>query len=220
MDGRAQPVALACLCALTLGLAAVATAAAASTPKAKLVRCERAQSTTLLESRQVRLYSIPTESAHIVGAPVFGCYEPTGKSRLLRPPSQGAGFRYSVEAEAFGLSGPVIAYAVSGYGTDFVSTWVQAVDVRSGRLLRSCLAGGVMAPHPGLEIPAIVVKRNGSLGWSAAEPLKEASVDACDSTRETRVLETSDGIDLRSLLLQRSVLHWSVNGEPREAALE
>lgn len=63
-------------------------------------------------------------------------------------------------------------------------------------------------------------KKRESLGGSAAERLKEDSVEACETAGETRGLETSDGIDLESLSLENSVLHWSVNGEPRESRLE
>jgi hypothetical protein len=159
-------------------------------------RCDRPFTSTLLETGKVRIYATAKESEDhpehrdpaIAGRPVFACLEATGKSRLLDLPEVGGEKRaYWVEVDdgVFAVSAPLVAYAYSQYYLDTHQTWVRVRNLRTGRVVRSCLVGGAIAPHPGPRVTDIVLSPDGEVGWNAQgerQITSEEFVSGCDPT--------------------------------------
>lgn len=144
-------------------------------PTAAASRCARPQSTTLLETGKVRLYAMPEDSTasgrdpSIAGRPVFGCLTGSGRSVALDRPEVQAGLHaYWVEVDprALAANGPLIAYSFTEYYLDTHLTWVRVRNLRTGSFVRTCAAGGGMAPHRGTRVTDIVLHSDGEVAWN------------------------------------------------------
>jgi hypothetical protein len=200
----------------------------ATSPPAR-ASCSRPFSSTLLETGKVRVYAMPKESTsppEHVNPPffarlVFGCLKTTGRSRLLDLPEADAKegpLWVEVHPGPFAASGPLVAYVFSQYYTDTHETWIRVRDLRTGAVVRSCLAGGGLAPGRMPHIAEIVLDSRGEVAWSA-EGYAGQSIFACGPSGPDR-LDQGDGIDLESLSLEHGVVHWLDEGSEREAAFE
>jgi hypothetical protein len=182
-----------------------------------------------LETGKVRVYAMPKDSTshpeHIRPAffarPVFGCLKATGRSRLLDLPEADAKKRpiwVEVHPDPLAVSAPLVAYAFTQYYLDAHETWIRVRNLGTGAVVRSCAAGGGIAPGSLPHIAKIVVDSRGKVGWSA-EGYEGRGIFACGPFGSHR-LDQGDGIDLESLSLEHGVVHWLDEGSEREAALE
>jgi hypothetical protein len=156
--------------------------------------CDRPFTSTLFETSKVRVYAIPEESpSHpeqreptIAGRPVFGCLKTAGRSRLLDLPEVGGGkhaYWVGVDEGVFAVRAPLMAYAYTQYYLDTHETWIRLRNLRTGKVVRSCLVGGAIAPRPGPQVTDIVLDPDGTVGWNAqGEGASESPVPGCDPT--------------------------------------
>jgi len=190
--------------------------------------CARPHTRTLLETTKVRVYALAAGSSSrtghretaISGPPVFGCLKVTGTSRLLDFPeadTKQIPYWVGVDRKAFAVSAPLLAYAYSQYGTDAHETWVRVRNLRTGEVVRTCAAGGDLAPGTLPRFGRIVLDSRAAVAWSAQTQEGNVVYD-CDASGSTR-LDRGDGVELESLSLERSVIHWTDAGEERQAAL-
>jgi hypothetical protein len=190
--------------------------------------CDRPSSSTLLETGKVRIYALAEKSVDlqgprapgIGGRPVFGCAKATGRARLLDLPEVGNKRAYwtEVDPHVFAASGQLVAYAYTQYYLDTHETWVRVRNLRSGRILRSCAAGGDIAPGRLPRVMRILLDARGAVAWSAEAGLGHV-VWVCGPAGLHR-LDQGEGVDLESLTLEKGVLHWTSEGSGREASLE
>lgn len=173
----------------------IPTAAKAGEARAPESRCERPSSDTLIETGKIRVYAIPEESEEqaeqrnptIAGRPVFACLKATGRSRLLDRPEVGgekSADRVKVDGQVFATNSPLVAYVYSQYYLDTHETWVRVRNIQTGRVIRTCLVGGAIAPRPG-HVADIVLNRSGEVGWDAQgerQPESEEHVPGCNPT--------------------------------------
>lgn len=159
-------------------------------------RCDRSYSSTLLETGKVRIYAMPAEANEdaehrdpaISGRPVFACLDATGKSRLLDLPEVGGeihAYWVKVDELVFAVNAPLVAYAYSQYYLDTHQTWIRVRDLLTGRVIRTCLVGGAIAPKPGPQVTDIVLSQSGEVGWNAQgewQPSSEEHVPGCNPT--------------------------------------
>ena len=194
---------------------------------AKHSHCERPHSTTLLETRKVRIFATPSESVDlpgehsIAGRPVFGCLKATDEARLLNAPGEQEGLWFGVDEHAFAVHAPMVAYAFTAYYFDTHATFVRVRNLSTNVTVRGCRAGGDLAPRRTPRVAKIVMDARGKVAWSVeggtfGDPF---AVVACDSTGQ-HVLDRGEGIDLESLALHGSVVSWLDGGSRREANLE
>lgn len=188
--------ALLCGFVALLALPTVAVAGESGTSPTKGSRCDRPYSSTLLETGKVRIYAMPAEAeGHaehrnpaISGRPVFACLESTGKSRLLDLPEVGGekhAYWVNVDERVFALNAPLVAYAYSQYYLDTHETWIRVRNLLTGKVIRTCLVGGAIAPRPGPKVTDIVLSPNGEVGWNAQgdfQPSSEEHEPGCDPT--------------------------------------
>lgn len=224
----------ACLFAFLIAMAVAGTAnGAASRPQLDPAGpvpgppCVRPFSSTLVETSKVRVYAMPAEPPehpeHIhpafFGRPVFACLKKADNRLLLNLPEADAEKRpLWVEVhQAIAVSGPLVAYAYTQYYLDTHETWIRVRSLRTGTVIRSCPAGGDIAPGSLPHIAKIVLNSRGWVGWSS-EGYEGRSIFGCGPAGPTR-LDHGEGIELESLRLEDSVLHWIDAGEEREAAL-
>lgn len=158
--------------------------------------CERPHTSTLLETGKVRIYATPAEpeghaehrNPAISGRLVFACLKASGKSRLLDLPEVGGekhAYWVQVDERVFAVRAPLVAYVYSQYYLDTHQTWVRVRNLYTGRVLRSCLVGGAIAPKPGPRVTDIVLSPNGEVGWNAqgeSQPTVEEQPPGCDPT--------------------------------------
>jgi hypothetical protein len=188
--------------------------------------CGRPTSSTLLETSKVRVYAMPEDSVKlpggrdqtISGRPVFGFLRTTGKSRLLDLPAEKYAFWVSVDPAAIAVSAPLVAYPFTQYYTDTHETWVRVRNLRTGAVVRSCPAGGGMAPHVGSHPIKIVLNSRGAVAFSV-EGTRGSAIVACDSL-EPQTLDEGGGVEPESLSLAHGVVSWVDEGGEIEAALE
>jgi hypothetical protein len=159
------------------GASSIAFLSTASSSPARS-KCDRPFSSTLVETSKVRVYAMPKESTSqpehrdpaIGGRPVFGCLKTTGEPRLLDLPEvSGEKHAYWVEvhSSALAVSAPLVAYAYTQYYLDTHQTWIRVRNLRTGRVIRSCLVGGAIAPSTPPHVPDIVLGPGGAVGWNA-----------------------------------------------------
>jgi hypothetical protein len=117
------------------------------------------------------------------------------------------------------LRGTVVAYE-SGQGANY---HVVARDLRSGRILRSVLAGA----RPGIgPATAIVTTSSGALAWiveveeenETTKAPAEYEVRAADKSG-VRVLASGSGIAPDSLALAGNTVYWTQGGKPASTSL-
>jgi hypothetical protein len=225
-------VLLATATALTVSLLVAAANSAAASSTAKRVYCEHPHSSTLLETRKVRIFAMPAGSVamqgrpSIAGRPVFGCLRRTGQTRLLNAPGKQYGFWFGVDEHALAIHAPLAAYAFTAYYTDTHRVFVRVRNLKTNTTVRGCPAGGgssnrVAFPSVPTGIAKIVLNGRGAVAWSAegGEFGTPFAIVACDSSGK-HVLDSGEGIDLESLSLQDGIVSWLDDGSRREARLE
>jgi hypothetical protein len=214
---------------VAVGVVAVAGAGVSDATPARS-SCDRPAGSTLVETSKVRVYALPegsvkpanSHAASIAGRPVFGCLVATGRSLPLNFPATRSAYWVGVDTDPIAVSSSLVAYAFTQYYLDTHETWIRVRNLRTGRILRSCPAGGGMAPHTFPHIIKLVISSSGAVAWSAeGKPSGPApgAVLACHSAEPT-VLDEGEGIDLDSLSLEDGVLSWADAGGRREAGLE
>jgi|GEM_PF-5097915 len=168
-------------------------AASSSTPESP---CDRRYSSTLLETGKVRIYAMPAEpegeaehrNPAFSGRPVFACLKATGRSRLLDLPEVGGekhAYWVKVDERVFAVNAPLVAYAYSQYYLDTHQTWVRVRNLFTGRVIRTCLVGGAIAPRRGPQVTDIVLSPTGEVGWNAqgdSQPSSEEHEPECNPT--------------------------------------
>ncbi len=173
-----------------------ALAAEAASPPTAGSRCDRPHSSTLLETGKVRIYAMPEEpeghaehrNPAIFGRPVFACLEATGKSRLLDLPEVGGekhAYWVKVDERVFAVNVPLVAYAYSQYYLDTHQAWIRVRNLLTGKVIRTCLVGGAIAPGPGPHVTDIVLGSTGEVGWNAqgdSQPSSEEHEPGCNPT--------------------------------------
>lgn len=185
------------------GATIAAPAKAAATPERSPLRgrpdagslCSRPGSSTFLETSQVRVYALAAESSAqsehrnpaIGGRPVFGCLRSTGQARLLDLPELGGdkhAYWVGVDPRTVAANGPLVAYAYTQYYLDTHETWIRVRNLRTGAVIRNCLVGYGMAPHPGVRVTDIILASDGEVGWSAEgeAPGEENPTPGCNPT--------------------------------------
>jgi hypothetical protein len=190
--------------------------------------CDRPSSSTLLETGKVRVYAMPKESAShpeqrepaIAGRPVFGCLKTTGKSRLLDLPETGGekhAYWVEVDPQVLAVSAPLVAYAYTQYYLDTHETWIRVRNLRTGTVLRSCDAGGDLAPGRLPHVARIVLGSDGTVAWSAEGDAGHV-VWTCGPSG-VHQLDTGEGVAVDSLSLENGVVSWVDEGSVREAPL-
>jgi hypothetical protein len=164
--------------------------------KGRITPCDRPESSTLLETGKVRIYAMPAEDEEgaghrdpaISGRPVFACLEATGKSRLLDLPEVAGevhAYWVKVDERVFAVNAPLVAYAYSQFYLDTHRTWIRVRNLRTGKVIRTCLVGGAIAPKPGPKVTDIVLSSNGEVGWNAQggpQPSTEEQPPGCNPT--------------------------------------
>lgn len=159
-------------------------------------RCDRPYSSTLLETGKVRIYAMPAEPEGEVehrnpafsGRPVFACLQATGRSRLLDLPEVGGekhAYWVKVDERVFAVNAPLVAYAYSQYYLDTHQTWVRVRNLFTGKVIRTCLVGGAIAPRRGPQVTDIVLSPTGEVGWNAqgdSQPSSEEHEPECNPT--------------------------------------
>ncbi len=182
-----------------VALVTVPTAARSSeavSPQIAGSRCDRPYSSTLLETANVRIYAMPEEAeGHaehrnpaISGRPVFACLEAIGRSRLLDLPEVGGerhAYWVKVDERVFAVNAPLVAYSYSQYYLDTHQTWIRARNLSTGRVIRTCLVGGAIAPKAGPQVTDIVLGSTGEVGWNAhgaSQPSSEEHEPGCNPT--------------------------------------
>jgi hypothetical protein len=194
---------------------------------AEASRCERPSTRTLVETGKVRVYArkehsveLPDPDRHAIGGrPVFACLKSIGVPRLLDLPEAGGEKRalwVSVAPDVLAVSAPLVAYAFTQYYIDTHETWIRVRDLGTGAVLRSCPAGGDIAPGALPVISRIVVDSQGALAWSA-EGQEGNVIWDCDRSGPHQ-LDQGEGVELESLSLEAGVLHW-LDGENEHEAL-
>lgn len=216
---------LAAVFALTgcLSLSASRSIAASAT---KHSHCKRPRSTTLRETRKVRIFAMPRESVtlpggrSIDGRPVFGCLKSIGEARLLNAPGEQEGYGFGVDEHAFGVRAPMVAYVFIVGHFDSQSAFVRVRNLNTNVTVRGCPVGGGLSPGTP-RVAEIVMDSRGKVAWSVEGGTfgSPFAVVACDSTGQ-HVLDSGEGIDLESLALHGSVVRWLDGGSRREANLE
>jgi hypothetical protein len=182
-----------------VGLITIPTAALARQPASPPTvgsRCDRRHSSTLLETGKVRIYAMPEEpeghaehrNPAISGRPVFACLEGTGRSRLLDLPEVGGekhAYWVKVDERVFAVNAPLVAYSYSQYYLDTHQTWIRVRSLLTGKVIRTCLVGGAVAPRPGPRVTDIVLGSTGEVGWNAQgewQPSSEEDEPGCNPT--------------------------------------
>lgn len=141
-----------------------------------------------METGRVRIYAMPEESEEharhrepsISGRPVFACLEATGRSRLLDLPEvdgEKPAYWVAVDERVFGTNAPLVAYVYSQYYLDTHETWIRVRNLLSGRVIRTCLVGGAIAPKRGPRVTDIVLSSSGEVGWNAQGDSQSGSED-------------------------------------------
>lgn len=198
-----------------------------ATSTARHSYCEPPHSTTLLETRKVRIYAMPKDSVplpdghSVAGRPVFGCLKNIGEARLLNAPGEQEGYWFGVDEHALAIHAPLVAYAFTAYYLDSHATFVRVRNLNGNSTVRGCPAGRGLAPRRQPRVGGIVLNARASVAWSVEGGTfgNPFAVVACDSAGQ-HVLDSGEGIDLESLSLQNSVVSWLDDGSRREARLE
>ncbi|HEY6397302.1 MAG TPA: hypothetical protein VIX82_07590 [Solirubrobacteraceae bacterium] len=214
-DVRGYATALLALPVLTAcGTSAAASPSPAPSPT-HAARCGPASARTLEANPAARVYV----AAH--GA-VYGCAAQTGKVSFL-------GNRQICFAGPrigpISLAGRLAAYALQRCGTDTSSSDVVVRDLADGKVLTNRAAiSRVPGPESFASVGKIVVKRDGSIAWSAGvssigHPSEVFEVHRVDR-RGPALLDSGGAIAAASLRLRGSTVTWSDHGQPRSARLD
>ena len=185
--------------ALAGGLAPAAPAAAESG------RCAVRGTTTVEQTKDVRVYYRGVADEHRL----YACYERTGRKRPLG--------RYD-QSEGPGVVGPTVAGRFVAYQSlrcenDCADSDVRVMDVRTGSVRRSAKAG------PGAHrLGGLVLKRTGSVAWIRAFLDRSAEVRKLQMDGEHLVDQGE--VELNSLALASSRIYWTRGTTPFSAPLE
>lgn len=180
------------------------------------VSCGPQGGETLAVSSDLRVYRAEPEYPE----DVYAC-----GPALLRPVRVGPvrGSRHDGRGIWFGvLHKPVIdGYWVGAgedhtEGTDFGSTWVRTINVRTHRLA-ACRLGG-WANLWGMRFGRVLVAPRGTLVW-LADDAGEPELGLCTRNSRLVLLDEGAGIDGESVELDGSMLTWTDSGTGKHLVL-
>jgi hypothetical protein len=177
--------------------------------------CGPPRARTLAGNRVARVY----QSANSI----YGCSTVARRSYLL-----GASARSIRQGRAgpLALAGLDVAYGLSRYGVDTISSRVVVRNLASGKEVRSAPATTrPLGPEFFQVITSIVVKPDGAVAWIAqggsvvSGRRTEVEVNRADA-RGGALLDSGSGIDDRSLRLNGSTITWRDRGRTRSGSLK
>jgi hypothetical protein len=203
-------VAAACLACLW-----IATAGAATTVPAGNPRCAPSGAQILAQDRSAQIFDNGSVSI---------CERATVHVRKLRFPPEARAWPVRRSIDSADIAFPIFAFSWSGGQVDTGSSGIVVENFFSGKLIR--LHAGLSERWQELEsVPRIVVKRDGSVAWTAMSPPpggdageagRLVEVCAMDSSG-FHVVERSSDIRPLSLSLRGSRLSW-IQGDSRQVA--
>lgn len=186
-------------------LSFVSTVATAAETRDLGPACPRPHSTTLLETGKVRVFAMPQEPAGhsekrhptISGRPVFACLKATGKSRLLDLPEVGgekSAYWVTVDERVFATNAALVAYVYSQFYLDTHETWIRVRNLWTGKVIRTCLVGGAIAPRPGPHVTDISLSLSGEVSWKVQDEQQvggEDHVPGCNPTARSSAVDVN-----------------------------
>jgi len=205
-------VAAAALVALVGGV----TSDAAAARHRHAFQCRFAQRNTIATTREARVYVDHDR----FGTAVFGCLYGSSRRRLLGPTGGEIGVTHVQ------LAGRYVGFFVQSSGardSTMARAVVYVVDLKSGKRLHQ-EAGGGMGGQTDLFGFNIVLKADGAAGWIVETRDPSTNRLVCREVHRVdasgaAVLDSSVGIDERSLALGGSSLYWTDGGQVRSAQL-
>jgi hypothetical protein len=192
------------ICGVAVACCAVVLTTDASVSTASGSGCDKAGTTTIESTRDVRVYYRGTLGQHRV----YACLERTGRSRRLGSfdSSQGPGINNTI------IAGRFVAYQNLDCENDCAASQIRVIDLGTGKIKRSAAEG----PHA-LRLDGLVLRPNGSVAWIRAFDDGTSQVRKLDAGGEA-VLD-SGSIEAGSLALGSSRLYWTKAGAPMSATL-
>lgn len=194
------------------------TASGSDARSGRILKCPRKHSHVLAADAQAQVYEA---AGHI-----FGCAYGQKHVYALGPgfnPDSGSGEEAKVKA----LTGLIVA--VERFKNSASNQLIVVSNLRTGRIIRKAHTGG--PPHGGPcficygDAVTLVLKEDGSLAWLTEDGRYNIRTElhAVDKMG-SRILasgQTDEGteIDLQSLVLTGSTLHWTQGGKSFSATL-
>jgi hypothetical protein len=177
------------------------------------VACGPASAHTVAAGRLARVYS--------VGATVYGCSNPAGKSYRLGQTKN------CIRTSLVGpvkVAGKLAAYGLESCGVDTGSTQVVVRRLSDGeQLLSDPAITSALLPESYQSVASLVLRGDGAVAWiAAAQSIVRHSkgVEVHKAAKATRgLLDYGPAIDPRSLTLRGSTLTWKHGQLTRSARL-
>jgi hypothetical protein len=156
---------------IAAGLALAVAPSISTSPAAAAKPCAHAGGATMLRpTARVSVYRTPGSE---LGARIYACWRPTGRTMLLHANTGGAAVTDVIVDRRVAVAGRVVAFHVFASG-DRNYDYVRSFDVRTGRRLRS--SGIVDRPTGILPQPlppsAIATNSRGAIVWLASGVLR------------------------------------------------
>lgn len=191
---------------------AAAPGATAATPHG----CGPANAPTLAGNSQVRIYRLASKGT---ATTVFGCIRGSSKTTPIGPVAS-AGPKAAVHPP-IALNGKWVGVVEERpVGKTAKRVYVASRNVGSGKG-RRCLIGSGDAKSKAPAVRVVLMNQAGALGWAAITPTPNGRaplIGACDS-QGNRVLASGAGVEIDTLQLTGSTLHWVDASGPRSAQL-
>ena len=156
-----------------------------------------------------------------IGGQVYGCaVGATHRHRL------GASIRTLREDRVgpVAIAGKVVAYGLSSFGVDTVSSLVIVRDLGNGQQLRAAAPTNRILPESFTSVDSIVVKADGATAWisQTSSVIRSGSpvtqVWRADAPGQS-LLDSGGAIDARSLRRSGSTISWRDGSKVRSARL-
>ena len=123
------------------------------------------------------------------------------------------------------VAGKDVAYGLSSFGVDTVSSQVIVRDLGTGQQLRAAAPTNRILPESFTSVDSIVVKADGATAWisQTSSVIRHGSpvvqVWRADA-RGQSLLDSGGSIDARSLRRSGSIVSWRNGSKVRSATLQ
>jgi 3D (Asp-Asp-Asp) domain-containing protein len=189
--------------------AALVAAVGVVAPAGAATRCRPSRAHVMASDRRVDVYTL--------GSAVYGCDALSGKRVRL-------GNAHICIAAACvdraAVAGDLVAYASERCGVDTCSASVSVVRLPDAKQLRNFAAiTGPGLVESGQTVGSIVVKRDASVAWIAADNSFIGRGSRIEVHANGKLLDSGGGIVPSSLRLHGSTLTWRDGGATRSATL-
>jgi hypothetical protein len=210
------------LALLAVALLAATGAHAGVSPDSALARtgrpCASPGSTTLVQTRSVRVYSKR-------GVKVACHMGSSRRTAFANSPRDCPNICFMKQLRTAGV---MVAYDLGSTGRKGTSYNLRALNTRTGRFVRDLFQGESVDALPRLEetLAALQVRSNGSIVWisdvrvggrSTPQTYEVRRADTGVERGAIDLLDSSPDIDPNSLALDGANAHWTRAGEPRSA---